>query len=145
MPRRSIKLEVTERLREFLAVAEEQQEIDLGNVSEVARRLETSRSTLYKYGLIGEIEEAARRQMANARGLRRESEKEALRTRIRDLKKELAEAEERIGVLLDHVVRYEVFIASKGWDPEEALKTDRDVKPDRTVPAYRGRRMRRVK
>lgn len=149
MPRPTIGESLANNLREYLAIAEEHPPDERPlNVSQVATALNVGRSSIYKYGLQTEIEEAAKRQRRNARISGGEREKDALRWRMRKFRAELQKANNRNKALLERLSLYEAFIAQKGWDPEEALADVRDVKPDRVVPASRGKgsgRFRRVK
>ncbi|MBD2090678.1 hypothetical protein H6F67_12520 [Microcoleus sp. FACHB-1515] len=106
MGRRSVEVEVTQKVEAYLAIAEgklpEESPI---HVLAVAEALNVSRNTLYKYGLKKVIEEAAERQRQQANLSTRAKEKKAYADRIKSLRVELEIAQQQMIVQAELINR----------------------------------------
>ncbi len=138
MSRSSLKDELERRLREHLAIAEthtpEQSPLD---VRAIAAALGVSPTTLYKYSLNREINEAAQRRRKNLRLSGAAIERQFFRDQAADLRRELEEQRQRNKTLIAQIAIMEANAARLGFNPEEMYKPI--LKPLRTVSRAGGR------
>jgi hypothetical protein len=132
MARPSIREELKRRLCAYLAVAEAHppDEAPL-DVRSVAAALSVSPTTLYKYGLNGEINAAEQRQRENALLSGAAIEQRHFRDQITQLKAELEKERERSKGLVGRIAIMEANAGRLGIDPEELHKPI--LKPVRTM------------
>jgi hypothetical protein len=133
MGRKSKQAEVTVLVQSYLrqgeTLAPDQCILD---VKHVAQAIGVSRTSLYKYGLADEIRDAAKRQQKYANLSPAEARRSRWRDLIRQLRVELAVAEERNKSLLRCLQLVEANAARLGIDPEELFVPL--PKPDRSMP-----------
>lgn len=141
MGRKSRKEEITRAVHEYLTLAEHRLPDEwIIDVKHVAAAVGASRTSLYAYGLAEEIKAAARRQRERS-GLSGEAvHRRRLRDQLRQLRQELALADERNKALLAHLAIVETNAARLGLDPEELYRLP--AKPVRSV-SHAGRRSKR--
>ena len=132
MGRKSQQAKTTMAVRAYLALGEgqppEQYRLD---VMHVAAAIGVSRTSLYKYGLEGEIRAAAHRQRERM-GLDSErSRRHRWQDVVYRLREELQQAEVRNKALVAQLNLVEANAARLGIDPEELFRPL--VKPLRTI------------
>jgi len=140
MARSKVRDELSRRLREHIAIAEAHppEECPL-TVRSVAAALRVSPTTLYKYGLNREINNAERRQRENRSFSGAVIERRFYTDRIRDLTEELANERRRSKNLVMQIAMLEANAARLGFDPEEMYRAL--LMPVRTISrAGNGRR-----
>jgi hypothetical protein len=132
MGRNSRKEEVKRAVREYLAMAEHRLPDEwIIDVKHVAAAVGVSRTSLYAYSLTDEIKAAARCQRERI-GLSGEAaHRRRLRDQVRQLRQELAQADERNKALLAQMAMIETNAARLGIDPEELYRLPE--KPVRSV------------
>lgn len=129
---KSKQAEVSVAVRAYLATGEsqppEQCQLD---VTHVAAAVGVSRTSIYKYGLVEEIQAAAQRQRARAAG---NGARDQGQETIQKLRGELKQGEERNRLLLAQLNLIEANAARLGIDPEELYRPL--VKPIRSVSRH---------
>lgn len=132
MPRKPEENRIVRAVHKYLALAENgpSSEYPL-DVRSVARQIETSPTTLYKYGLQELIKEASNRQKANSVASATELERRAYEERLHAVSKELEEERERNRGLVAHIALLEANAVRLGIDPEDLRQPI--AKPDRRV------------
>ena len=132
MPRSSVRQELQQRLREYLAVAQEhtpdQYPLDVRSVSAALR---VSPTTLYKYAFNQEINAAEQRQCESGHAGAKKIEQQGLQNQIRALMDELEKERERSKGRAGLVAIMEANAGRLGFDPEEMYKPI--LKPIRTI------------
>ena len=137
MPRQNQQEELTTALHTYLALAEKHlpKEYPL-DCRSVAKALDVSPTTLYKYRLQEQIGAAAHRQRENAKRVLRKLSLSSPKEHFQKLGGELKLAEERNKHLVARLALVEANAARLGIDPEELYRPV--LKPVRTV-SYAGR------
>lgn len=137
MPRQNQQEELTMELRAYLVVAEKHtsEEYPL-DCRSVAKALDVSPTTLYKYRLQEQISAAAYRQQENAKQALKKPSLNSPKERLQKLGGELKRAEERNKHLVARIALVEANAARLGIDPEELYRPV--LKPVRTV-SYAGK------
>lgn len=132
MPRLNQREQVTTSVRQYLTLAEthspEEYPLDVRSVS---RDLGISPTTLYKYGLNKEINEAEERRRKSSTLSSRDLKQRADTDTIRNLKADLEKEQERNRGLVATIAVIEINAARLGLDPEELYKPV--AKPNRSV------------
>src|SRR5437762_3787324 len=132
MPRQSQQQELTAALCAYLAEAKKHspEEYPLDSRS-VAKVLDVSPTTLYKYRLQEPIREAAKHQQENAKQASKKPSLHSPKERLQKLGEELKLAEGRNKHLVARLALVEANAARLGIDPEELYRPV--LKPVRTV------------
>ena len=132
MPRSSVRQQLQQRLREYLAVAQEhtpdQYPLDVRSVSAALR---VSPTTLYKYAFNQEINAAEQRQRESGHVGAKKIEQQGLQNQIRALMDELEKERERSKGLAGLIAIMEANAGRLGFDPEEMYRPI--LKPIRTI------------
>ena len=133
MGRKSEETKITMAVRAYLAAGEdqlpEQYRLD---VKHVATAVGVSRTSLYKYGLVAEIQAAAQRQRERM-GIEGEpTRRQRWHDLVRRLREELQQATLRNKALVAQLNLVEANAARLGIDPEALFQPL--VKPARTLP-----------
>ncbi len=131
MPRQSQREELTAALRAYLAKASKHlpEEYPL-DVRSVAKALEVSPTTVYKYQLQEPIRAAAKRQHENTPTVASQPSLHSPKERLHKLEEELKRAGERNKHLVAQLALVEANAARLGIDPEELYRPV--MKPVRT-------------
>ncbi|SRR6266702_3091576 len=132
MPRVSVRDQLQQRLRDYLAVAEAHSPEETAlDVRSVAAALCVSPTTLYKYGFNGDINAAEKRQREDARLSGPEIEKHFFAGQLDQLKAELEKERERNRQLVGRIAIIEANAGRLGIDPEELYRAV--LKPVRSM------------
>jgi len=131
VPRQSQQEELTAALCAYLAIAEKHPPEDYPlDGRSVAKALNVSPTTLYKYRFQESIREAASRQQENAKQDSKKPSLHSPKERLQKLGEELKLAEERNKHLVARLALVEANAARLGIDPEELYRPV--MKPVRT-------------
>lgn len=132
MPRVSIRKQLHQRLRDYLAVAEAHPPSEMSlDVRSVAAALRISPTTLYKYGFNDDINAAERRQRESALLSGPEIEKRFFEGQAEQLRTELEMERERNRQLVGRIAVIEANAGRLGIDPEELYRAV--LKPVRSM------------
>lgn len=132
MPRKSLKNEITGKLKSYLELKILKSPTEqLISISKACRDLGCSRNTLYKYGLDQMISQAVKEQTAHAKKTGQIIEKDYYKSTIADLKNDLAQEKLKVNNLQMKVVLMDMNCSRLGIDPEELIKEP--VKADRSM------------
>jgi len=132
MPRVSVRDQLRQRLREYLAVAEAHTPDETAlDVRGVAAALGVSPTTLYKYGFNNDVNSAEQRQRENALLSGPAIEKRFFEGQLDQLKTELEKEQERNRQLVGRIAIIEANAGRLGIDPEELYRAI--LKPVRSM------------
>jgi hypothetical protein len=132
MPRVSVRDQLRQRLRDYLAVAEAHPPSEMAlDVRSVATGLRISPTTLYKYGFNDDINAAEQRQQENASLSGAEIEKRFFEGQAEQLRTELEMERERNRQLVGRIAVIEANAGRLGIDPEELYRAI--LKPVRSM------------
>lgn len=132
MPRLSIRDQLCQRLRDYLAIAEAHPPSEMPlDVRSVATALRISPTTLYKYGFNDDINAAERRQRESALLSGPEIEKRFVEGQAEQLRTELEMERERNRQLVGRIAVIEANAGRLGIDPEELYRAI--LKPVRSM------------
>ena len=132
MPRVSVRNQLCQRLRDYLAVAEAHSPSEMAlDVRSVATALRISPTTLYKYGFNDDINAAERRQRESALLSGPEIEKRFFEGQAEHLRTELEMERERNRQLVGRIAVIEANAGRLGIDPEELYRAV--LKPVRSM------------
>lgn len=132
MPRVSIRNQLHQRLRDYLAVAEAHPPSEMSlDVRSVASALRISPTTLYKYGFNDDINTAERRQRESALLSGPEIEKRFFEGQAEQLRTELEMEREKNRQLVGRIAVIEANAGRLGIDPEELYRAV--LKPVRSI------------
>lgn len=132
MPRVSIRDQLHQRLRDYLAIAEAHPPSEMSlDVRSVATALRISPTTLYKYGFNDDINAAERRQRESALLSGPEIEKRFFEGQAEQLRAELEMERERNRQLVGRIAVIEANAGRLGIDPEELYRAI--LKPVRSM------------
>ena len=132
MPRVSVRDQLHQRLRDYLAVAEAHPPSEVAlDVRSVAAALRISPTTPYKYGFNDDINAAERRQQENALLSGAEIEKRFFEGQADQLRTELEIERERNRQLVGRIAVIEANAGRLGIDPEELYRAI--LKPVRSM------------
>jgi hypothetical protein len=132
MPRLSIRDQLCQRLRDYLAIAEAHPPSEMPlDVRSVATALRISPTTLYKYGFNDDINVAERRQRESALLSGTEIEKRFVEGQAEQLRTELEMERERNRQLVGRIAVIEANAGRLGIDPEELYRAI--LKPVRSM------------
>ncbi len=132
MPRVSVRDQLQQRLRDYLAVAEAHTPDETAlDVRSVAAALGVSPTTLYKYGFNNDVNAAEQRQMENAQLSGPAIEKRYFEGQLDQLKTELDKEQERSRQLVGRIAIIEANAGRLGIDPEELYRAI--LKPVRSM------------
>jgi hypothetical protein len=123
MPRVSVREQLHQKLRDYLAVAEAHQPDETAlDVRSVAAALGVSPTTLYKYGFNNDVNAAEQRQRENALLSGSAIEKRFFEGQLDQLKTELEKERERNRQLVGRIAIIEANAGRLGIDPEELYR-----------------------
>jgi hypothetical protein len=132
MPRVSVRDQLHERLRDYLAIAEAHPPDETAlDVRSVAAALRVSPTTLYKYGFNDDINAAERHQRENAILSGPAVEKRFFEAQLDQLKTELEKEQEKNRQLIGRIAIIEANAGRLGIDPEELYRAV--LKPVRSM------------
>ncbi len=123
MPRSSKEDEVRKKILAYLKTAEAGDPSDFPiDVRNISRRVRCSPTTIYKYGLDGDISAAQKRQANNNPEARRASKRQKDKDAIRALRLELDKHAKINKGLIARIALVEYNAARLGIEPEELYK-----------------------
>jgi hypothetical protein len=132
MPRVSVRDQLQQRLRDYLAIAEghgpDEKALD---VRSVAAALGVSPTTLYKYGFNNDVNAAEQRQRENGLLSGAAIEQRFFEDQLAQLKAELEREQERNRQLVGRIAIIEANAGRLGIDPEELYRAI--LKPVRSM------------
>lgn len=132
MPRVSVRDQLQQRLRDYLAIAEghgpDEKALD---VRSVAAALGVSPTTLYKYGFNNDVNAAEQRQRENELLSGAAIEQRFFEDQLAQLKAELEREQERNRQLVGRIAIIEANAGRLGIDPEELYRAI--LKPVRSM------------
>ena len=132
MPRVSVRDQLRQRLREYLAIAEGHAPDETAlDVRSVAAALGVSPTTLYKYGFNGDINAAEQRQRENGLLSAPPIQRRFFEDQLVQLKSELEREQERNRQLVGRIAIIEANAGKFGIDPEELYRAI--LKPVRSM------------
>ncbi len=132
MPRVSVRDQLQQRLRDYLAIAEGHAPDETAlDVRSVAAALGVSPTTLYKYGFNNDVNSAQQRQRENGQLSGAAIEQRFFEDQLAQLKAELEREQERNKQLVGRIAIIEANAGRLGIDPEELYRAI--LKPVRSM------------